>query len=161
MHVKMKNIPSAIDLESLPGPARGKWPAGYFRDDVVWSPTKEFFALAYSIAEVSMCNDVGCLLWGAHRNAKAEILHNPQQLRVSCWRVPFCKWIDESTFVVKAQRIGPKGARTPAIAIQVHRGFEIVPNSSSANDWIDEITKVPGEFTGFDETALLNQIDEI
>lgn len=155
----MSNIPSGINLDNLPGPARGRWPALYFRDDILWSPTNEFFALAYSIAEVSMCNDVGCLLWGSRKNSTTEILQNPRDLRVACWRIPFCKWIDEFTFVFKAQRYTQKGIQMPAIAIHVGRGFQILPNSFSANEWIDEVTEVRGEFTTFDEAALLYRVD--
>ncbi len=63
----MHKLPVDLDLDLLPGPNRGVSPALYFRDEAVFSPTGKYFALAYTITEASMCNDVGCLLWGTNK----------------------------------------------------------------------------------------------
>ena len=99
----MTGIPSEIDLTRLPGPARGKPPALYFRDEIVWSPDDSHFALAYTIVEASYGNEVGSLLWGSSQSRNVSILGNPDRPLVTCWFVPWCAWASPSVFLFKSQ----------------------------------------------------------
>ncbi len=60
----MEDIPKNIELEKLPGSRVNGNRTMYFRDQIIYSPNKEYFALAYSINEVSNGNEVGFLSWG-------------------------------------------------------------------------------------------------
>ena len=62
---KLEHLLSSIKIEKLPGYTRGEYPAKSYRDEVTWSPNGKHWALAYTIFEATMCNDVGHLAWGS------------------------------------------------------------------------------------------------
>jgi hypothetical protein len=92
-----------IDISGLHGPKRGSYPAHFFRDEVAWSPSRSRFAIAYTICEVSMSNDVGCIAWGTQEAGKIKIVQNPAELLVSCWGTPFARWISDTKFIIRIQ----------------------------------------------------------
>jgi hypothetical protein len=152
------DLPDTIVIEELPGPMRGEYPALYFRDDVVWSPQRTHFALAYTICEASMNNEVGCILWARIENSKAKILQNPDGVLASCWRSPWCRWLDEEVFVFKAQTYNGKTTCVPLVAIHVSSGFQLLPGTNTTDRWIDEASAVSENWTPFDTKTLLRMI---
>ena len=156
----MCDIPPDIKVDDLPGPKRGQYPAHYFRDDIVCSPSGRHFALAYTIAEASMCNDVGCLLWGVQDGNKTRILCNPSNLTISCWQVPFCRWLSDEIFVCKVQRPCHGRVAVPNLLVDIHGAFWLVPDSNQTDSWIDHVELTGAEFEPWNEAALIRQIEE-
>ena len=133
----MSDLPSNIDIEALPGPRRGRSPALYIRDEAVWAPDRGHVALAYTIYEASMGNEVGCVLWAGVREGKATILGNPREAVASCWRSPWCRWVDAETFAFKTQYVDRGRTRTPLVVIHVRHGFALVPGTDAPEVWVD------------------------
>lgn len=130
------DLPDNIVIAKLHGPGRRGFPEAMFSHEVVWSPSRTHFALAYNITEASMNNDVGFVMWARMKGEKAVILHNPRWVLAACWQLPWCRWLDEETFVFKAwKRKGNKGC-IPLVAIHVTKGFQILPDTS--DKWIDK-----------------------
>ena len=154
----MPEIPSDINITKLPGPKRGKHPALYFQDEIVWSPDKTSFALAYTITEASMGNDIGCFLWGRNEKGKSKILENPTKIYASCWQQPWCSWIDNETFIFKAQRYCKKTVHVPLVAININKGFFVIPESNSADKWLPENVVEKYTFSKFNEGKLLKMV---
>jgi hypothetical protein len=100
----MSTFPLGLDIDALPGPTRGVSPALYVRDEVVLSPAGDWFALAYTIFEASICNEVGHVAWGQVVNGSARIQENPPGLIAICWYRPWCVWLHPRAFVFKTQR---------------------------------------------------------
>lgn len=133
--INMNSVPENIDFDSLAGPKRGKGVTQYFQDEIVYSPSGKYFALAYTIAEASMCNDVGCIAWGEMSGSDAIIMVNPEGVYASCWRSPWCIWLSDEEFMFKAQIRTESGANTPNVVISHEEGVAIVPNSNSPEWW--------------------------
>ena len=154
------DLPKNIVLEQLPGPKRGDWPALYFRDEVAWSPSRTHLALAYTICEASMCNEVGCILWAEVDGGKATILQNPDSMVASCWRSPWCRWLNESIFVFKSQWYNGENLCLPLVAIHVNKGFQVLAGTNTAEQWLDDFPMFDGQWTPFGIQKLLKQIGE-
>jgi hypothetical protein len=156
----MKDLPTNIMIDMLPGPKRGEWPALYFRDEVTWSPHHTRFALAYSICEASMNNEVGCLLWGRLEGTHGIAEQNITQMVACCWRSPWCCWLDEDVFVFKAQRYDGRINRVPLIVAHATAGFYIVPGSNDARLWIDRVQALDGiDWVPWNEAILVKMIE--
>jgi hypothetical protein len=153
------DIPDNIVLERLPGPKRGDYPALYFRDDAVWSPQRSHLALAYTICEASMCNDVGCILWAKVDCGKANILQNPDGVLASCWQIPWCLWLDEERFIFKAQKYNGKTTCVPLVAIHVSQGFQVLSETNSADQWLDAVPTLGDQWNPSDAKELLKKIE--
>lgn len=157
----MIDLPANIVIEELPGPKRGEWPALYFRDEVVWSPRRTRFALAYSICEASMNNEVGCLLWGRSDATHGIVEQNITQMLACCWSSPWCRWLDEDVFAFKAQRYDGRMARVPLVIAHATAGFRIVPASNDARMWIDDIQTPAGtDWVPWNEETLVKMIEK-
>jgi hypothetical protein len=155
---KEDEIINSIDLESLPGPKRSG--LIYYRDEVVWSPNHKHFALAYSICEVTMGNEVGYALWGTVEKGKATIMRNSIPFLISSSHRPWCKWLNDEIFICKAHRYDRKTLSVPLVAIHVHQGFQVLPETNIFDFWFDDIEKVDGEFQPFDEIELTKEIEK-
>jgi hypothetical protein len=153
------DLPENIVLDQLPGPRRGKHPALYYSDDAVWSPSRRHIALAYTICEASMCNDVGCILWAKVIGNRATIIENPDGVLASCWQSPWCRWIDDESFVFKAQKYNGKTTCIPLVAIHVTKGFQVIPGTNTAEKWFGAEERVSDNWTQFDPRVLLMQIE--
>jgi len=153
------DLPDNIVIEKLPGPKRREYPAHYFQDDVVWSPQRTHLALAYTICEASMCNDVGCILWARVDGSEATILENPDGVLASCRQSPWCRWLDEDRFVFKAQKWNGKITCVPLVAIHVIKGFQVLPGTHSSEQWLDAVPQIDDQWTPFDAKELLKQIE--
>lgn len=150
----MNEIPSDIDIEKLPGPVRGKYPALYFRDEVSWSPSGRRFALAYTIAEASYGNEIGCLLWAESANGHSQVLGTLHTVHACCWRSPWCSWLDDETFVFKAQSYTEGQLFTPVVAINVRGRFAVIPSTQAATVWHDQVTGYDGPWSRLEVGAL-------
>lgn len=155
----MMDLPDNILIERLPGPKRGEYPAHFFRDDVVWSPGRTHLALAYTICEASMCNDVGCILWARVDGPRASILENPNGVLASCWRSPWCRWLTEDAFVFKAHKYDGKTVNVPLVAIHLAKGFQVLPGTNSAEAWLDSAPPFDDHWIPFDAKELLERIE--
>lgn len=154
------DLPKNILLEQLPGPKRGDGPALYFRDEVIWSPARTHLALAYTICEASMCNEIGCILWAKVDGDQATVLQNPDGMFVSCWRSPWCRWLNENIFVFKSQRYNGKTKCVPLVAIHVNKGFQVLPGTNTTDQWLDDAPTFDDQWTSFDTQELLKQIEK-
>lgn len=152
------DLPDNIVLVDLPGPKRGEYPALYFQDDVVWSPQRTHFALAYTICEASMCNDVGCILWARVDDNQATILQNPEGVHASCWQSPWCRWLSEDIFVFKAQKYNGKTTCVPLVAIHIVKGFQVLSGTNSTDKWLEDVSSINDQWLPFDAKTLLKKI---
>ena len=141
---KLPDLPSNIDLDALPGPPRGQHPAIYFNDEVVWSPTRAYLALAYTICEASMMNCVGRILWARVIGGQAQTLTIPD-VDASCWRKPWARWLSDDVFVFKAQWYQSR-IHTPLVAIHVTGGFAVLGGTNNPDSWIDDVVYPPAEY---------------
>lgn len=154
----MKYFPLGLDLDSLPGPRRGVSPALYVRDEFVFSPSISKFALAYSIAETSMCNEIGCLLWGETGFHGATVLGNPAGVYVTSWRSPWAVWLDDESFVFKAQQYERGRLHVPLVTIHLKLGFAVLPGTNKAESCPSDVTRGPLVFSPVSAQALLHAI---
>jgi hypothetical protein len=155
---KENEIVNSIDMESLPGPKRSG--LVYYRDEIVWSPNHKYFALAYSICEVTMGNEVGRASWGTVQNGKAKIMANSMPFSIWGNHRPWCKWLNDEVFICKAYRYNDDTHYFPLVAIHVHRGLQVIPGTNTLNLWFDDIEEVGSEFQPFDELELAREIEK-
>ncbi|MFW5731799.1 MAG: hypothetical protein ACOCZU_01185 [Planctomycetota bacterium] len=148
------DLPDNIKIDALPGPDRKKWP--YLRDEILWSPQRSHFALAYSIAEASMCNDVGMLLLGS---ADGSIILNPRTVGISCWNSPWGRWLNESVLLFKAQKHHEGTIHVPLVVMHVAKGFYVVPETDSAQITVDSVTCFRGaKWSAFSDRVLAEDV---
>lgn len=151
-------LPPGLDVESLPGPKRGVTPAVYVRDEIVYAPSGRYFALCYSIFETSMGNEVGCVLWGEIADGTTRVLGNPEGVYATCWFSPWAEWLDDETFVFKAQRYDGSRLHLPLVAIRIGQGFSVVPGSKKVDSRPSDLTSPPDSYEPTSATALLAAI---
>ena len=154
----MQQIPKGLNLDLLPGPKRGVSPAIYFRDEFVYSASGKHFALAYTITEVSMGNGVGCLLWGTVADHAATVLSNPEGIYTTCWYSPWATWLDETIFVFKAYHYCGQRLYLPLVAIDVNKGFAVVPKTNNADSRPSDVESVPTKFFTLSANSLADAI---
>jgi hypothetical protein len=154
----MDTIPPGIVLDDLPGPKRGESPALYFRDEIVWAPSRRYFALAYTISEASMMNEIGCILWASFNGHTAEILRNPKLLYACCWKSPWCIWLDEETFVFKVQSSDGKTRFTPLVVINVTKGYTVLQHTNNVDSWPTQVKTCSGPFESVVTQKLIDAI---
>lgn len=152
------NIPSDINIEELSGIARNEHPASYFRDEIIWSPQEKYFALAHSITEITMGNYVGGILWGEYDGTSSTILGITKNIGACCWRQPWCRWLDEKSFIFKAQKYDEKTTHTPLVMIHIEKGFSVLPGSDNKEKWIDEVVEYNGTYQNYDEQLLIKAV---
>jgi hypothetical protein len=156
----LTSLPPGIKLELLPGPARGKPPALYARDEVVYSPSGQYFALAYTIAETRMGNEVGCLLWGQRQGDHSTTLGNPPGVHVTCWYSPWASWISDQTFVFKAQHWDGFRLHLPLVAVKIGHGTAVLSGTNNADSRPTDELQIPTEFFHLNPTELLRAISD-
>ena len=154
------SIPAEIDLDALPGPRRGVHPVVYFRDEIVFSPSGRFFALAYSIAERSFGNEVGMALWGEMDGNKVLRSHPIPSLSVCCWQIPWCRWIDDATFLCKAQRFSRHGTAVPDVLIRAGVDFAVIARDVRSEKWLEAPATEGVTFRPIQGQALAEAIDK-
>ena len=151
-------LPKNLHIDDLPGPKRGEFPALYFRDEPVWSPKKRHIALAYTITEASLMNDVGCILWGTVEAGNLTSFENPSGVYAACWRSPWCTWLSDEHFVFKLQHFDGKVKRIPLIAVHLREGFAVGPHSNTTDTWVDARIPIPLSFTPFSLNAFRDAV---
>lgn len=156
--IDMDNIPPDLVLDELPGPKRGQAPALYFQDEVIWSPDQKHFALAYTIMEVTMMNNVGLVLWGSFDGHKTTILGNLPGLCASCWERPWCKWLKADAFVFKAQGYDGRTCHVPLVVIHVTKGFAVLAGMDTVDSRASGILGYDGPFETMSGSNLLDAI---
>ena len=112
-------LPEGINLEGFRVANANPWS----RDETVLGPDGHSFAAAFDIAEVTMMNDMGGVVWGEFRNSMPQITGHLPARSIACWGRPFCKWVTSHVFVVK---LTDKRRHYPLLAIHTQRGFQIV-----------------------------------
>lgn len=155
----MQSLPFDVDLNSLPGPKRSDMPAMFLRDEIVYSPSGKNFALAYSIAEVSMGNEIGCILWGKVQGGKTVVVGNPAEIHSTCWFRPWANWVDDETFVFKAQQYDGKRLHLPLVVVRFGEGFSVLPGTSIGESRPNEVTVAPSNFKAANTSAMLRAIN--
>lgn len=157
----MNAIPPDISLETLPGPKRGEYPALFFRDEIVWSPSRNRFALAYTIAEASMNNEIGCVLWGSCGGNSTTVLGNPEGIYACCWNSPWCVWLNDDVFLFKAQRYDEHRLHIPLVAVSISTGFSVLPGTNNSESIPSQFKGSLGLFTMQDSQGLLGAIQRV
>ena len=154
-------IPNDIKFENLPGPQRsGPKAPVYYHDEIVWSPDKEHFALAYTITEPTMGNHVARILWGHYNGTQSTIFENTINIWASCNKTPWSKWIDKETFIFKAQKPDEKRIYQPLVVIILNKGFSVIPQSNDGDIWWDTITNYNAPFQPYNEQLLIASVIE-
>lgn len=148
-----------IDLDDLSGPPRGEYPCLYFRDEVVWSPDGVHFALAYSITEASMGNEIGCIFWGRVAGGVSELVANPQEVYACCWSSPWCSWLEARTFVFKAQRYDGTRLHVPLVVVRFPGDFAVLPGTDNLESRHQEVSQFSGAHLPFTARAMREGIE--
>lgn len=151
-------LPTNIDVSHLPGPSRRRSADGAFRDEAVISPDGEHMALAYSIAEVGMCKEVGGILWARLSGEFAENVRTPKNTLALCWLSPWCHWIDNRVFLFKIWHEHKSKVFGPLVAIHVEKGFQVIPSSNTTNSWVTDECELHSEWIRFTRRALFSQV---
>jgi len=151
-----ENIPSDLNLESLPGPNRKDMIYG--SDSVSWSPEKKHFALAYSIMEITMGSYVGAILWGEQLNGISTILANPYEVGVACWFGNWCHWLDEQTFVFKAQTSNGGPWQIPLVCVSFTEGYSVISNTNNLQSRPQQVESYSGSFSAFNAEKMLQAV---
>jgi len=154
----MDSLPPGVEISALPGPTRGISPCLYVRDETVWSPSREAFALAYTIAEASMNNEIGCILWGKLVAGTSQIRGNPEGVYAVCWSSPWAAWLGEEVFVFKAHYSDGRHLHLPLVAIHLQQGFHVLPKTNNTDSRPSDMTSPPSTFTRLSATALADAI---
>ncbi len=154
----MKAIPSDILLDNLSGPKRGKEPYQSFKDEISWSPKGSYFVLAYTIAEVSMLNYLGCLAWGSVHDGKTNILGNPQKIYVG-WQTDWCIWLNDETFVFKVEHYDGKKTHIPLVVVNIQEGFAVIPNTNNTFSKPSHLSNFVASFMIKNAESLLKAIE--
>ena len=152
------SLPINIEIEHLHGPNRNKWPEDTFREDVVFSPNGEQIALAYSISEISIYKEVGHILWARIKGGYAEEIQNPKGILALCWHSPWCHWVNNHIFLFKVWYEHKRKISAPLVAIDLEKGFQLIPGSNSRNSWVTDICEINGKWTKFSQRALISEI---
>lgn len=147
-----------IDLDDLPGPPRGKHPCLYFRDEVVWSPDRLHFALAYSISEASMGNEIGCILWGRTIEGGTHFVANPRDVYASCWCSPWCSWLSAEAFVFKAQLYDGAKLHVPLVVVRFSGDFAVLPGTDNLESRHSDVSHYSGQYVPFTARAMRERI---
>ena len=150
------NIPTDLNLEALPGPKRQD--IVYGSDSISWSPERKHFALAYSIMEITMGNYVGPVLWGEYSNGISNVLANPYKVGVACWFGDWCHWLDEQTFVFKAQVSNGDPWQIPLVCVSFTAGYSVIPNTNNLQSRPQQIKSYSGSYSPFDAEKLLQAV---
>ncbi len=153
---ELESLLRDIQIENLPGYLRGSDPARLYRDELVWSPNKKHWTLAYTIFEATMGNDVGHLAWGS-KNRNAQLFHSIVNVQVGCGQSPWARWISETCFVFGAQLYIPKTktSLTPIVAIDIYKGHSVYYKSNYLKiDMLSTNFELPQHFTSFDSMSL-------
>lgn len=119
-----------LDVEALPGLKQGVSPASNFRDEWVVSPTGRYFALAYTIIEASMMNEVGHNVWGRIDHGCGEVI-GTTWVGACCWGSPRASWINDETFVFKAQYHNGTRTHLPLVAVRIDGSFAVIRESNN------------------------------
>jgi hypothetical protein len=149
---KLERLLASIQIEKLPGYVRGKDPARIYRDEVTWAPNRKHWALAYTIFEATMCNDVGHLAWGS-QNGDTALFQTIVSIQVGCGHYPWSKWISETCFVFGAQLYVPKKktSLTPIVAIDVYKGHHVYYKSNYLKtNILSNSFELPKHFNSFE-----------
>lgn len=155
----LPDLPSNIALDTLPGPPRGKHPAIYFTDELVWSPTRAYLALAYTIYEATMMNCVGRILWTRVVGARADTLVIPE-IDAACWKTPWARWVSDEVFVFKAQWWKSRmQIYTPLVAIHVGRGFAVLRGTNNAESWLDDVVDLPLQYEPYSKKRFQEELE--
>lgn len=154
-------IPSDININELYGPLKmGRAPQCYVEDQIFWNDSKTHFVVIYTIYEASMCNEIGHIAWGVKTDQGHKIIENPNDMRVSCMGRPYCKWLDEFTFIFKVQKYNKTNNRiyTPLVAINLNRGFHVIENTNDTVSRVSEYDLPISSYRHYDFKELVDSI---
>ncbi len=151
----MNQIPSNLNLDKIIGPLdRTADYARNYRDEIVYSPTKKYFALAYTICEISMGNEVGCVAWGSITNGIACIEEAPTNTGAACWRAPWCKWVSEDTFIFKVNKYIAGETKIPCIAVNMNKGIALINGTNTTKVWQPSVVVSDLKFEQYSESYI-------
>lgn len=154
-------IPNDINIDELYGPIKeGRSPNCYVDDQIFWNHSKTHFVIIYTIYEARMGNNIGHIAWGAKTDQGHGVIENPKDMRVSCWGSPFCKWLDEFTFIFKVQKYNKTNNRifTPLVAINLNQGFHVIENTNDTVSRVSEYDLPISSYRHFDFKELVDSI---
>ncbi|GAA6133296.1 hypothetical protein NBRC116188_00850 [Oceaniserpentilla sp. 4NH20-0058] len=154
-------IPNDINIDDLYGPIKeGRTPNCYVDDQIFWNHSKTHFVIIYTIYEASMGNNIGHIAWGTKSDQGHRVIENPKDMRVSCWGSPFCKWLDEITFIFKVQKYNKTNNRiyTSLVAINLDQGFHVIENTNDTVSRVSEYELPISSYRYYDFEKLVDSI---
>jgi len=147
---KTNDLLAAIKVETLPHYL------SRYKSEVVWSPNGQYFALAYTIAEASMCNELGHFAFG-RAGENPAVFRAIDNVSVDCNFSPWCRWLSETCFVFGTQLYIPakKNSFMPIVAIDVYKGHHVF-YKLKYNDYrsLTKVLEVPEHFYKFEDMPL-------
>ena len=152
----LNDIPVDINLEALAGPNRED--LIYGSDSISWSPERKHFALAYSISEITMGSYAGPVFWGECLNGISTVLANPYRVGAACWFGDWCHWLDELTFVFKAQISNGGPWQIPLVCVSFTKGYSVIPNTNNLQSRPQQIKSYSGSYSPLDAGKLFQAI---
>ena len=129
-------------------------------DQIFLNHSKTHFEIIYTIYEASMGNDIGHIAWGTKTDKGHKVIENPKDMRVSCWGSPFCKWLDETTFIFKVQKYNKTNNRiyTSLVAINLDQGFHVIENTNDTVSRVSEYDLPISSYRHYDFKELVDSI---
>jgi hypothetical protein len=115
-------LPKGIELSKLPGAQWGEYDPTWCPAKIFWNELRIKFVIVSGITEVSMCNNMGLICWGAVENEKVVSLTTPSALACCCYG-DILTWLDNDTFAFKTSAYDDKTEKVAKPIIIV--GFDI------------------------------------
>ena len=101
---------------------------------------------------------VGPTLWGEHSNGISTVLANPYKIGAACWFGDWCHWLNEQTFVFKAQVSNGGPWQTPLVCVNVTKGYSVIPNTNNLQSRPQQIKRYSDHYSPVDVEKLLQEI---
>ncbi|WP_310619703.1 hypothetical protein [Flexibacterium corallicola] len=118
-------IPNELNLDALRREKHNPW----MRNEICYNADKTKFVAAFDILEISMCNEMGPVVWGSISDGKYTIEGYINNYIVFCHQPRFAFWKTQNSFFI---RIGSKKlCQTPSqLLIDFSRGIQLLVSSS-------------------------------
>lgn len=124
MRGHVDGLPTGLNIQTVAPQKRHAWA----RDETVYNENHSMFVSAFNVYEHTYGNESGQFVWGAIDNGKPFVTDHFKRVYAVCWEQPFANWITSTTFVIK---ISARKKHFPILAIDIPKGFMIVPNSDN------------------------------
>ena len=101
---------------------------------------------------------VGAILWGEQLDGISTILANPYEVGVACWFGNWCHWLDEQTFVFKAQTSNGGPWQIPLVCVSFTEGYSVISNTNNLQSRPQQVESYSGSFSAFNAEKMLQAV---